>query len=223
MRARQVTPSLKARLRSRGERYIFWSLGIAALASAASVVQAIVLLMQGSLPYRAAIYERQLEAGGAYYAAAHEQWVTINDLADACEAGASDANFAALVERFTSDSAALHRAYADTIASFPRRLHDKLTDVWDDNEYVSANIVRGSANCGVFLTHYRTAKGSEYADSIQDNARLVISELRRTLQVDTLSWTPPEAASGGAHASVTLEQVPKPTRIEDATDPEPSN
>jgi hypothetical protein len=194
MQVRRITEALKVRLRrSRSDAVAGWSLLVAVLASAASIVQAAVLAGQVWTPYRTSLYVRQLEVSGNYYAAAHEQWAAILDLSVQCalpeNIDGDAAAFATLSQRFRTGSSALHSAYAGAVASFPELLHAKATRIWLDNEFMIEQVVMPSENCRAFVDAYDSKGVFARAERMHERALSLVDDMRLLLRVDRWSRT----------------------------------
>lgn len=194
MRVRAITEALRMRMRRvRPDSIALWSLVVAVLASLAAVVQAIVLAGQVWTPYRTALYVRQLEVAGDYYAAVHEQWAAIIDLNQQCLQSqnryAGEATFTTLSQRFRDGTIKLHAAYAGTIASFPDILHDDAGAIWTENEYYVENVVMPSADCDAFVRKYESLGIRTRADAMHGSSQVLVDDMRILLRVDRWSRT----------------------------------
>jgi hypothetical protein len=194
MRVREITEALRMRMRRvRPDRIALWSLIVAVLASAAAVVQAIVLAGQVWTPYRTALYVRQLEVAGDYYAAVHEQWAAVIDLNQQClqpqNRYAGEAAFTTLSRRFRDGSIKLHTAYAGTIASFPDILHDDAARIWTENEFYVEKLVMPSADCDAFVETYEDLGIRARADAMHGSSQVLVDDMRILLRVDRWSRT----------------------------------
>lgn len=168
------------------------SLAIALLASAASVVQAGLLMSQVSTPYRTALYVRQLEVASEFHAAAHEQWAAIIDLREQCRVavslgGGGPGDLWELSERFREGSTKLHEAYSATISTFPGLLHSRAREVWTYNETLVERVLTPARDCREFVEYYDRRNGRATAEQINDQAGVVMNRMREQLSVDTWS------------------------------------
>lgn len=168
------------------------SLAIALLASAASVLQAALLMSQVWTPYRTALYVRQLEVAADYHAAAHEQWAAIIDLDQQCRVmlsagGGGPKDLWDLSERFREGSTDLHEAYSATISTFPSVLHTRARDVWEHNERLVEQVLTPARDCSEFNANYTNLSVRTYADEMNARAGDLVTRMRDQLNVDRWS------------------------------------
>ena len=175
------------------------SLAIALFASAASVVQAGLLMSQMSTPYRTALYVRRLEIAAELHAAAHEQWAAIIDLNEQCRVfmragGGSASDLWELSERFRKGTTDLHEAYSATISTFPSLLHDRAQEIWGYNEALVEQVLTPSRNCEDFTANYRNLRARAHADLMNADAIALTNRMREYLRVDRWAQVEPAMA-----------------------------
>jgi hypothetical protein len=192
MNWRRLLAWLRLRERPISAGVALLSLIVALLSSLAALVQAGLLVGQLWTPYRTALYVRQLEAAGDYYAAAHEQWAAIIDLNQQCQervrAGLnSEEDFWKLSERFRTGATRLHGAYSATIASFPGALHHDAAIVWNRNERLMEQVVSPATSCSRFTELYLEQGAYDRADDMNNRARALVDDMRLLLRVERWS------------------------------------